>query len=88
MITRRNVRDGKSSRSVEGNQICGEIGVPLELVFCEEANDRPHAEQLYFINPMVHFSPWDRRCLLSDVSGSPTTYQFILDYPAEHAYSC
>jgi len=57
MITRRNVRDGKSSRSVEGNQICGEIGVPLELVFCEEANDRPHTEQLYFINPIVHFSP-------------------------------
>ena len=87
MITGRHMRDAESGGTVVRDQISGEIGIPAELVFREEANDRPHPRNPHFANPAVHRRSWDRHTTFARVSGSPTTRQFIFEYPLDHAGS-
>ena len=84
MIKRWNVRDGKSGRAVVRNEVRGEIGVPLELVAREEANDRADAKRIHFANPVVHLRLWNKRPTFASVSGPSAARQSIFDHPVEY----
>ena len=88
MITCRNMRDVKSSRAVVRKQIGRKLGIQIELIVCEEANNRAHAQSVHLFNPFVHLVRSDMRSTLSLVSRPLTARQLVFNYPGEHSRTC